>query len=291
MQMRIYRLTVLLSMLIGITLMINGCTSLSSDSTTYNNDHSTRHINLLDIKELKVMATQQTPTGTTVSKIRLQALKQTALSLGAQTGLAWRARKINVITNRYEKSLNRIFDFRRLMIDNDIMPPVLVEADKTLNLDNETTIRLSGTVYKIIQQAKFVTVPPNWRQYLILTFKYPDIPNQTLLPKNKEEDKIWRYYILTGWRQGVEQANNIYLNQIAKLTRDINGIMLYRTLLVQNIVSKPFVGKTNLGVTSNNDRSALYLNDQVLRITALPQLNPDTKTWQPITKIKNKNAN
>jgi defect-in-organelle-trafficking protein DotC len=45
------------------------------------------------------------------------------------------------------------------------------------------------------------------------------------------------------------------------------------------MVSAPYVAHSDLGVTGNRDK--LRVGDQVLRITALPQLNTAPKTWQP----------
>jgi defect-in-organelle-trafficking protein DotC len=56
-------------------------------------------------------------------------------------------------------------------------------------------------------------------------------------------------------------------------------MVLYRTLRAQNIVSAPFVSRTELGVTGGGEN--MNVNDQVLRITALPALEPNSTRWQP----------
>lgn len=219
-----------------------------------------------------------------ISPIRAEALKETALSLGAQGGLAFRANQLNEMTKQNEASLDEAFNFQRVILDHNVLPPVLEEADKSLSLDSDTAIRLSGTIYKIEQQAKFVTAPPNWRQYLYLSFDTPSVPNDTLLPKNNQERILWKKYITQGWTDGLKQADDIYFDNLARLKRDYQGMLLYRKLLTQNIVSKPFVAQANLGVTSNDQHSEMYINDRVLRITALPTLNPNSKEWKPVTE-------
>ena len=64
------------------------------------------------------------------------------------------------------------------------------------------------------------------------------------------------------------------------MTRDMIGMILYRKLLAENMVSPPFVAKAQLGVTG--DATQLRINDQVLRITAQSELQPDSKQWMPI---------
>ncbi len=275
----IYKLKQLASTaVLGSALLLGGC------ATGMQSAQPQTKINTANLQNLQNLTNHSTATGTTVSKIRLDALKETALTLGAQGGLAARSKQINAQTLQNSSALDQIFNFNRLMMDNNVLPPVLVEARQSMNLDNGTTIRLSGQIYKIIQQAQFVTTAPNWRQYLMLDFPNPSIPDSTLLPKNHAERVLWNTYIQEGWQQGIQQANNIYRDDLARLQRDFKGMILYRKLLAENIVSKPYVAKTNLGITSNKDHSQLYINDRVLRITALPQLNPNSSSWKPIVE-------
>ena len=65
-----------------------------------------------------------------------------------------------------------------------------------------------------------------------------------------------------------------------RLKRDYTGMVLYRTLLAQNMISSPAVSKADLGVTG--DANSLRINDQIMRITADSTLNPDSKLWQPV---------
>ena len=59
-------------------------------------------------------------------------------------------------------------------------------------------------------------------------------------------------------------------------------MLLYRKLLTQNMVSKPFVAKADIGTTTNANNTEIHVNDRILRITAIPKLNPNSKKWHPI---------
>lgn len=215
-----------------------------------------------------------------ISTIRTTALQETALSLGAQGGLACRARQVNCLLTQNSKSLDRIFNFNLMMLPHNIVPPVLEEGRSILNLDDCQTIRIADRIYKIIKQACFVTTAPNWREYLWLDYPVPDVPYGTMLPKNKCECEIWKCYTAIGWQKGMEQANAIYAANLARLKRDFNGMVLYRTLLTEHMISPPYVARTELGITG--DCSNLRINDQVLRITAQPCLQTNSKCWRPI---------
>lgn len=212
-----------------------------------------------------------------ISKIKEMALRENALSVGAQSGLAWQARMIDDQLTKQARRLDAVYDFNSLILEHNILPPVLLEGRNTLNLADTQTIRISDRTYKVAKQARFVTTPPTWRQYLWMDYKKPEYPNIALLPKTRKERQVWSYYVEKGWRNGIEQATTILEESIARLKEDYTGMILYRKLLAMNMVSPPFVSHTDLGVTG--DASEIHIDDRVLRITALPALNINSKEW------------
>lgn len=214
-----------------------------------------------------------------IANIRQQALQETAMSIGAQSALAWRSKQINVVVEKQDANLRRIFNFNALLLRDNVLPPVLVEGRDTLKIDDTHTIRLADRTYKILSQARFVTSPPTWRDYLNLNYQQPPRPDNTLLPRNAAEHAIWNKYVEIGWHEGIRQANTIFDESLSRLKRDYKGMALYRALLAQNMVSMPFVAKAQLGVTGGGEN--LRINDQVLRITALPALQANSKAWKP----------
>lgn len=222
-----------------------------------------------------------------MGKIREMALKETALSLGAQAGLAYRARIIDEALTKQARNLDIIYDFNSLVLEHNILPPVLLEGRNTLNLADAQSIRVSDRTYKVAKQAHFITTPPTWRQYLWMDYVKPEAPNVTLLPKSKVERQIWCIYAAKGWKNGVEQANTILEESIARVKEDFGGMILYRKLLAMNMVSPPYVSHTDLGVTG--DASEIHIDDRVLRITALPALNINSNEWRAAV-AKDENA-
>lgn len=237
--------------------------------------------NLCDLQKLSYAKGCEGAEGDcTANGLRFQALMETALTVGAQAGLAHRAHEIDCILSRNSKDLDRAFNFSLMMLPHNILPPVLVEGHETLSLDDCQTIRIADREYKIVKQACFVTTPPNWRDYIWLTFKEPDRPLGSLLPKTCDERKVWRCYTAIGWRQGIDQANAIYEANLARLKRDFTGMVRYRELLMQHMVSPPIMARTELGVTGTCED--MRINDQVLRITAQPCLETNSCKWRPV---------
>jgi defect in organelle trafficking protein DotC len=242
------------------------------------------NFNTTNINDLVNLDTQNSPLTESqrfaIGDIRLQAIKDTAMSIAARGALVARYRIINKALLEQTNTLDKVFNFTSLLIDHNVLPPVLESGNQVLDAPNAETFRVADKTYTILQQARFVTTAPNWRSYLLMNFKQPELPDFTLLPKNESERVIWRRYIQKGWKNGIEQANTIYQRNLARLKRDYDGMLLYQKLLTKNMVSKPIVATTRLGVTSADGNSQMSINDKILRITALPKLNPEAQTWK-----------
>ena len=111
-----------------------------------------------------------------------------------------------------------------------------------------------------------------------MDYNEPEAPHVSMLPNSKEERQVWCYYVEKGWQNGTEQADTILSENIARIKEDFTGMILYRKLLAMNMVSPPYVSHTDLGVTGNE--SELFIDDRVLRITALPALNVRSNEWR-----------
>jgi defect-in-organelle-trafficking protein DotC len=217
---------------------------------------------------------------TDISHIRYSALQETATTTGAQSGLSWQSERINQFLEEDSRRLRNAFNFQALILDHNVLPPVISEGKNALNMANTETLRLADQVYRIESPPKFVTAAPSWREYLWMDYKKPEKPNSTLLPRNDKEREVWNEAVKKGWDEGVRQANQIFSANMGRLKRDYNGMVLYRILLAQNMVTPPFVAKTDLGITG--DGNEIRINDQVLRITATSLLIPDGDEWRAV---------
>ncbi|MBA2654541.1 MAG: type IV secretory system conjugative DNA transfer family protein [Gammaproteobacteria bacterium] len=215
-----------------------------------------------------------------IAPLRLKFLTETATLVGAQGGLAWRSEQINCVLRRQQTQLDNIYNFRALMLKDDIKPPVLEEGRQELTQDSCEVIRAADQIYRLVRPPCFVTAPPNWREYIWMKFCQPEPPDVTLLPKNTDEGAVWNCYVNIGWQQGIEQANQIFAENLSRLKRDYSGMVLYRKLLAQNMVTPPYVSKTELGVTGNGDE--IRINDRILTISSTSKLNPNPDTWKPV---------
>ena len=261
----------------ALALFLSGCAS--KGKANYGVQNSTPLYTLDDVIDLS-NPKNKNKSDSKVNPIRRQAIEETALTTGAQTALAWRTQQINQQLESYQRNLSQVFNFNAVLIDNQVIPPVLIEGRTSLNLDNPSTLNIVDRTYQIAKQAHFVTTPPNWREYLVQNFQVPESPSFTLLPKTAEERQIWVNFAVAGWENGIAQANTIFAENLARIKQDYVGMILYRKLLAQNIVSPPFVAKADLGITGDSNR--IDIDTQVLRITSLPRLNINSEDWESI---------
>lgn len=215
-----------------------------------------------------------------ISPIRLQALREGATTLGARGALAWRAEHINAALKQENTDLDHIFDFNQLLLNQNVLPPVLVESNSNLTLDSNDALRTANKTYEIVAKARLVTASPTWRTYLWMSFSKPDVPSKSLLPTTDAEAYVWDEYLKRGWKEGLKQANDIFSANLSRLKRDYLGMVLYRKLLEQGMISSPVVATAKLGITG--DKNRMRINDAITRITSHSVLELDSKQWKPI---------
>ena len=219
--------------------------------------------------------------------IRGDAIKEAALSYGARGGLAsrtWHIRRELEQTARY---MDKIYDFRQLLIPAPsgllIEPPVISEAMDAILIDNQgMDVALADRVLNINKNARIVTAPRTWRFYLERQWGDVTPPPDILRPSNDKERAQWQKYVTQGWNSGIDQANEIFQADLNKLTADFKGMVRYRELLAQGMVSPPYTSQVYRGVTGNGD--TMRVGDRAMTITELPKLQAGTEKWQPVNR-------
>ena len=222
-----------------------------------------------------------------VSEMRRTALQEIAGALGASGGLAFRTNQIKQEVDCYADELDKLYDFKKLIIDNGVLPPVLSEGLANYAQESTDQVRIADKIYKIEEKAKFVSVYPTWRNYLRFSFPSYEMPEAAYLPKNDAEKAIWDYAVKEGWEKGVKQANEIYESAYAKLNRDFKGMIKYKILLAEGLVTPTIIGKQNLGITGGGRE--MSINDQVFRIMDHSSLNPNKNEWKVEYPVSNNN--
>lgn len=219
--------------------------------------------------------------------IRAEAIREAALSYGARGGLAWRTFHIRKEMNETADYLDKIFDFRQLLIPAPsgllIEPPVISEAQNALLISaGGREAAVADTMYDIIANAKIVSAPRTWRIYLERDWGKVTPPPDILRPKDAAERQQWIEWVREGWDVGSEQADAIFQDDLNELVADYQGMVRYRMLLTQGMVSPPYALQVDRGVTGGGN--IMRVGDRAVRITGMPELITETELWQPANR-------
>lgn len=219
--------------------------------------------------------------------IRNDAMRESALSYGARGGLAWRTYQIRREMETRARYLDKVFDFRSLLIPAPsgllIEPPVIGEAIDALMIEaGGQQAAVSDRVYNIGRNARIVSTARTWRAYLERQWGEVAPPPDILLPGTKAERSNWDGWFDQGWKAGIEQADEIFQADLNKLTSDYQGMVRYRTLLTQGMVSPPYALQVDRGVTGGGNE--MRVGDRAVSITGLPQLQTGTREWSPANR-------
>jgi defect-in-organelle-trafficking protein DotC len=183
--------------------------------------------------------------------------------------------------------LDRIYDFKRLLVPAPsglmIEPPVISEAEDAMIIEDKgQTAAVADRIYNISVDAKIVAAPRNWRAYLERDWGDIAPPPSILYPSNEEEKIAWIEAVRKGWNEGVSQADEVFQADLDRLNSDFNGMVRYRMLLAQGIVSAPYTLQTDRGVTGGGRE--MRVGDRALEITGPSQLQTQAYEWRPASR-------
>lgn len=215
-------------------------------------------------------------------QIRNDALREAALSYGARGGLASRTFEIQRRLAEHDASLTGTFNFSRLLIAAPsgflIEPPIVSEAQRaTLVKGSGQQAVVADRVFRINRAARIVTAPRDWHLYLERDWGRVDTPPALLLPRDYDERVRWRELVAEGWTAGVEQADETFESDLDRMTNDFIGMVRYRELLAQGMISSPYAMHEDRGVTGGG--TEMRVGDRGVAITGPSVLIPRSDTW------------
>lgn len=219
--------------------------------------------------------------------IRKEAQKEAAVSYGARGGLAFRTYQIRQEIQLRAPYLDKVYNFNELLIPAPsgflIEPPIISEVENAMIIDRGgQEAAISDRIYNIIANAKIVSVPRTWREYLEREWGDVEMPPDILRPNNDEERAEWKKQVEIGWAQGLAQANEIFEEDLNRLQADFQGMVRFRMLLSQGMISPPYALQVDRGVTGGGDE--MRVGDRAVEITSSPGLISEYDKWQPANR-------
>ena len=216
--------------------------------------------------------------------MRRDAQKEAALSYGARGGLAKRNYQIMESMDGFDQVLDRVFNFRSLLASTAsgllIEPPIIKEAiDAMIITHGGDEAAVADKIFDINKKAKIVTAPRDWRQYLVQSWSSVPPPPRILWPKDRKEQANWSMWIEQGWDAGFDQAEQMFELNVNRLVADYVGMVRYKMLLAQGMISEPYALHEDRGITKNKNQ--MRVGDRALRITGPSQFLTGAELWKP----------
>lgn len=217
-----------------------------------------------------------------------RSMRKEALSLGAQAGLYEQGGQLDKWLQTRATQLDHTYDFSRLvypaslhveshLTGTSLLPPIVEFSHNFTRIEGPDTLHISSSFYRISQQARFSTVVPNWREYLVQGWPKPNLSAvpRVLLPDNAAERKVWISNVQRGFSLGKAQAMTDFHTSLARLQRDFLGMVLYRKLEMQGKIAAPILAHANEGNVVSAQGRDLRVHSEDLRITRLPVWHPN----------------
>ena len=219
--------------------------------------------------------------------IRKDAIREAAISYGARGGLAWRTYIIRKEMEERARYLDKVFDFRQLLIPAPsgllIEPPIVTESVNAMIIEGSgQQAAVSDRVYNVMRNARIVSTARTWRNYLEREWDEVEPPPDILRPENDEERELWIELVTKGWKEGETQASDIFQEDLNVLLADFKGMVRYRLLLTQGMISPPLALQVDRGVTG--DGREMRVGDRAVQITNAPELVTGFDQWQPASR-------
>ena len=207
--------------------------------------------------------------------IRDKALKQAAGTMAFQKAVRHGYGLLRETCEKRALVFDHIFNFRQLLLEGRVLPPVIRWMGPATSLKSGDNAKSVEATYRIESPARIVSRAPTWRDYLMADFAALE-PQQGYLPENGHEEDIWKEGVDLGWKEGLEQARQLFELNMARLVADYRGMLRFHLLAQRGMVSMPRLSEGKLGLKVG--KRTLAINETVFRITVPAGFLPQ-KAW------------
>ncbi|EOV0239243.1 type IV secretory system conjugative DNA transfer family protein [Salmonella enterica] len=225
-----------------------------------------------------------------MSETRWKMLTDAGKTLGFRGGKAQRSWELIQALNARESTLNALYDFRPLISPEGWLPPVIDEAKDVAHITPDQ-IRTSSHVWTIIRPERFVSNPPQWRDWLFRGLSTTATPGTegSVVPGDRNQRQVWEAALRQGWQEGRASADLTLETSMKRLTRDYRGMMLYALLWRQGMITRPSVSDQIQTVTGTGQK--LVTGDRVRRLKNHAEFNLQKSHWRPLITTEKENDN
>lgn len=211
--------------------------------------------------------------------MRAPSIKSTGLAFGAQAGLHWRYKQLNeLIETKYRGKLDQI-NFRPFIVDGKILTPSIRVMKDTEDYQSPQRVVETKVSFIVEEEARIVSIPPTYRNYLIRYYDKPKPIHSELQPATTDEEFLMKKSVREGFEIGIKTANQIFLDGLLKMERDIEGRVNYRKMVQLKMISPAALKITERNVTFNG--RTMNVGERITEITSNSQFKTMDE-WQSV---------
>lgn len=202
---------------------------------------------------------------------RKELVRKTARTAGIRDGYAQEAERINDSLNKMANWLDRKYPFPSLMINNHIVPPVVILTNSRVEKNGPQILELTLGRFQIITPAKVTAQAPSWRSYLFMQSD-PD-SGVDLRPHSKEDGNAWQSGYSEGQKVGIAEARSYFEEAERRMRRDYEGMARYHDLASRGAVSMPVASQKSKALQISKDGRVALRGSQTIKIVVSPTFN------------------
>lgn len=199
---------------------------------------------------------------------RKEMVKKTARTAGIRDGYAQEAQRINASLNKMAGWLDRTYPFPSLMINDHIVPPVVVLTNSRVEKNGPQILELTLGRFEIVTPARVTAQAPSWRTYL---FMQSDPENGIdLRPHSKEDSTAWQSGYKEGQSIGIAEARSYFEEAERRMRRDYEGMARYHDLASRGAISMPIASQKSKALQISRDGRVALRGSKTIKIVVSP---------------------
>lgn len=218
-----------------------------------------------------------------VPKLRREGLAAAAQAYGAQMGYDRMAWEIERTLEHRSSALSTVYDFGRLVSASPrrvgyIVPPVVSRSFEAFEGDDREA-SAADEYLTVLRPGRISAVVPSWRDWLLMKRPVPQAPAESQLPTTEAEVEVFKREFRVGWIEGERQAIDELRERLARLGRDLEGMLQYRRLVSMGMMDRMVLADADFGVTGGGN--VMRIGARTINIVSEAQFETDPLKWRP----------
>ena len=231
------------------------------------------------------------PVGTDESRrMREQALRESAATLGARHGFVLRMREMRNALESQADVLEQGFNYgavMRMSGEGEVAAFLLPASVRAVGAQVDVqaggrSVQMADQTYEMLRPSVMLGGPPSWRDFLLPELQERlEVPDDALLPGNARERRQWRKWVQEGWWAGVAQADREMRDRVRALRLDYVGVVRYLRLVREGKMTAIVADSSTIPVAGGED-ARMVIRQTMHRLVQDARFNTEMEQWRQL---------